>query len=189
MLKNNVLLILMFLCGCSHKKDILPFVLPQAVSEPRITPVIVESPKPQTAGICTQTDEKVYCDGTTETEDVLTQEAGVQAFPSVRDEGTQTEVEQVESEYINDSEHAEPNQSSVPKQFNIDDISEVQSEYISDEEENELLDIEESILEGQEANGASQQNKTPIISPNSSLNKAQENNVRSLSGSWEILNE
>lgn len=156
MLKNNVLLILMFLCGCSHEKDVLPFVLPQTVSESIITPVIVESPKPQTADVGAETEEKGYCDAGVGAEyslheeveiqaDVPMETKAVEARPETKDAEVQTEEEFMDSldlESINLDEILEDErQKIVPRlERNLSDMTIYESEYFdeSEDEEDEL---------------------------------------------------
>lgn len=151
MLKNNVLLILIFLCGCSHKKDVLPFVLPQTISESIMTPVIVEQPKPETTDVCTEMEGKGYCDAGVGAEDSLHEEVEIQAdIPmeakaveartETRDAQIQTEEEfmySIDLESINLDEDLEDERQEVaPRlQRNFRDMTIYESEYLEESED------------------------------------------------------
>ena len=68
MLRSSVFLILLTLIGCQHRKGDFFLTAPQKTSEPRITPIIVENSKPETIDVCTETEERAYCDAGIEDE-------------------------------------------------------------------------------------------------------------------------
>lgn len=157
MLKNSVLLALLILAGCSHKKGDFFLATPQENPAPRITPVIIERSKSQMTDASSETERQVHSEVGVGSDALPHAEVEIQASepmehrevevrPVMKDAEIQTDepivgkggeididdMEDIESILL---EEEQQEQGEIPKKWS--DYTIHQSEYF--EEENERL--------------------------------------------------